>query len=238
MTGVRDSRYQPDPAANVEKPIRPWHRRRYRIAAAVGGVAVLSAGAVMATHGNESLLSGARRPNQAQPWSVGGAGPDLGRGGRVVPGVPGTPGGPSAPRGPAGGPGGTKAKASKAPGREPAESPTTTLIVINGVTATMTTSGSMPKLHHTMRVVSARANLTGQRELAWAADTGHPVGDARCTQNFQFTASSAPRVRPTLLLCWRIGGTRTVYTVAVDVDHRPSETASVATIDRVWAGMG
>src|SRR4051812_8356450 len=33
---------------------------------------------------------------------------------------------------------------------------------------TVTNSGSMPKDHHTLRVVSAARDLSGQRELTWA----------------------------------------------------------------------
>ncbi len=103
---------------------------------------------------------------------------------------------------------------------------------------TVTSSGSMPKDHHTLRVVSARADLSGQRELAWVADAGQPVGDARCTQNFHIGPKATARVRPTLLVCWRTSPDRSVYTVAVDVDHRPSAQASVAVIDDVWSRLG
>jgi hypothetical protein len=105
-------------------------------------------------------------------------------------------------------------------------------------TLTVTNSGSMAKDHHTLRVVSAPTDLSGQRELAWAADSGHPVGAARCTQNFRIGASAAPRVRPTMLLCWRTSPDRSVYTIAVDVDHPPSERASVTTINEVWSKLG
>ncbi len=103
---------------------------------------------------------------------------------------------------------------------------------------TVTASGSMPKDHHTLRVVSARSDLTGKRELAWVADAGQPVGDARCTQNFHIGPGAPARVRPTLLICWRTSAARSVYTVAVDVDHRPSAKASVEAIDRAWDELG
>jgi hypothetical protein len=103
---------------------------------------------------------------------------------------------------------------------------------------TVTTSGSLPKDHHTLKVVSALDDLSGQHELAWAADSGHPVGDARCTQNFRIGPSAAAKVRPTMLLCWRTSADRSVYTVAVDLDQRPSEKASVATINEVWSKLG
>jgi hypothetical protein len=232
MSGLRDPRYQAA-AAEAAAEKRPWRRRRFQIAAVVGGVLVLASGGLMARqalHGDGKALSGtARRPWQAEsPAPAGG----LGRGGRVQPA---TPGGPGAT---AGGNARAIPKASTAAPAGPADSPTTTTIDIDGITATVTTSGSMPQLHHTLRVVSARANLTGRRELAWAADTGHAVGDARCTQNFRFNPYSSARLRPTLLLCWRASAGKTVYTVAVDVDHRPSERASVAVIDRAWKSLG
>jgi hypothetical protein len=103
---------------------------------------------------------------------------------------------------------------------------------------TITNSGSLPKDHHTLRVVSAPGDLSGQHELAWAADQGHAVGNARCTQNFRIGPKATARVRPTMLLCWRTSPHRTVYTVAVDLDHLPSEQASVATINQVWSKLG
>jgi hypothetical protein len=99
-------------------------------------------------------------------------------------------------------------------------------------------SGSMPVDRHTMRVVTARGNLTGQRELAWVADTGQPVGDARCTQNFKIGPGGKPRVRPTMLICWRTSADRSVYTVLVDIEHPPSKQASVQAIDEAWTRLG
>jgi hypothetical protein len=98
--------------------------------------------------------------------------------------------------------------------------------------------GSMPKDHHTLRIVSAHGDLTGQRELKWAADTGHPVGTARCTKKFRIGNQPSASVKPTMLLCWRLSPNRSVFTVAVDVDHPPSEQASVAKINEVWRQLG
>ncbi|HKT02426.1 MAG TPA: hypothetical protein VJT31_23090, partial [Rugosimonospora sp.] len=119
----------------------------------------------------------------------------------------------------------------------PADPATTSTTVINGILATVTNSGSLPRQHHTLRVVSARGDLAGQRELAWAADSGYAVGSARCTQNFRFNVDSPARVRPTLMLCWRTSPAKTVYTIAVDVDNRPSAAASVAVLNQVWTSM-
>jgi len=102
----------------------------------------------------------------------------------------------------------------------------------------VTNSGTIKQDRRTLRVISAYGDLTGQRELAWAADTGHPVGAARCTQNFRFNPGSKVGERPTMLLCWRTSATKSVATIAVDLTHRPSEAESVATIDEVWRRMG
>lgn len=118
----------------------------------------------------------------------------------------------------------------------PARPEPTTVQHIGGVTQVM--SGSMATDRHSMRVVAARSNLVGQRELAWVADAGEPVGDARCTQNFKIGPGGKPRVRPTMLICWRTSPQRSVYTVLVDIEHPPSKQASVAALDEAWAKLG
>jgi hypothetical protein len=103
---------------------------------------------------------------------------------------------------------------------------------------TVTDSGSIKKDRRTLRLVTAHADLTGQRELAWAADEGRVVGSSRCTQNFRLNPNDPAVVRPTMLLCWRISKTKSVYTVAVDLAGKPSEKDSVATIDKAWSSLG
>jgi hypothetical protein len=99
------------------------------------------------------------------------------------------------------------------------------------------TKGSVAKDRRTLKVVSAREDLTGQRELAWVADGGEPVGSSRCTQTFRFSGGTTAAERPTLLVCWRTSAEKSVYTVAVDLDGRPSKQASVAEIDKTWAKL-
>lgn len=101
----------------------------------------------------------------------------------------------------------------------------------------VTNTGNLKKDGATLRVVSARADLTGVRELAWAADDGVPVGDARCTQNFHFSNAPAAE-KPTLLLCWRTSPSKSVYTIAVTLKGRPSTETSVAAIDKQWDKLG
>jgi hypothetical protein len=89
-----------------------------------------------------------------------------------------------------------------------------------------------------LRIITAKFDLSGQRELLWAADHGKPVGDARCTQNFHFSNTMKPTIRPNLLLCWRTSADRSVATVMVDQRGKPSTAESVQIIDREWAKLG
>lgn len=109
---------------------------------------------------------------------------------------------------------------------------------LNALTApvTVTQTGSLKK-GAILRVVSARQDLTGLKELAWAADQGAPVGDARCTQRFRFVAGAPPAEKPSLLLCWRTSATKSVYTVAVAATGRPPAATSVAAIDARWTTL-
>jgi hypothetical protein len=88
----------------------------------------------------------------------------------------------------------------------------------------------------TMRIMSARYDLSGQREMLWAADRGHPEGDAHCTNNFHFSATGVASVRPTMLLCWRTSDDRSV--VVLTVAKNPSTAGSVGVIDKRWNELG
>ena len=101
-----------------------------------------------------------------------------------------------------------------------------------------TVSGDVRKDGHSLRVVSAHSDLTGQRELAWVADDGEKVGDARCSQTFKLSNNVTAKKHPTLLVCWRTSATRSVYTVAVDVKGHPSTETSVAALNETWAKLG
>lgn len=89
-----------------------------------------------------------------------------------------------------------------------------------------------------LRIITARSDLTGQRALLWAADKGKRYGTASCTQNFKFSNNEKPSVRPTLLLCWRTSATRSVATALVDYSGHPSISKSLGIIDREWAKLG
>nr|WP_221381228.1 hypothetical protein [Actinoplanes polyasparticus] len=99
---------------------------------------------------------------------------------------------------------------------------------------TVRTSGSVQKDKATMRVVSARGDLTGQRELAWVADRGDRVGEASCSQTIKLSNSTKPERKSNLLICWRTSAKKSVYTVVVDLDGDPSRQKSVATINAEW----
>lgn len=119
-----------------------------------------------------------------------------------------------------------------------AEKTSTRSDVYDGIPVTIKETGNVQENRRSMRVVSAKGDLTGQRELAWPADKGTTVGSANCTQNFQFNAKSSPGIRPTLLICWRTSPEKSVYTVAVDVANKPDPKASVAEIDKAWNALG
>ncbi|WP_148308129.1 hypothetical protein [Actinoplanes friuliensis] len=100
------------------------------------------------------------------------------------------------------------------------------------------TYGSVRTTGETLKVYSAKDDLTGQKELAWVADGGESVGDARCTQKIRVSPDAPAKERPTLLLCWRTSETKSVYTVSVSVHGVPSKKKSVAAITKEWRLMG
>jgi hypothetical protein len=92
----------------------------------------------------------------------------------------------------------------------------------------------------TIRIGTARGDLTGQGTRLIAADDGEPAGDdgARCTQRVRFSGKAAIRTMPTMLLCWRTSAKRSVVTLAVASHGRPSTAISLAVINREWAKLG
>jgi hypothetical protein len=223
-------------------------RRRQRLTAVAGLVVLIGGGALIARQlGDDSgtVMNGtigALAPTAVPTASAGSVPPP----GTSVAASPGAPAGVAAGRSPA---------AITAPATAPATAPRTaastavttaaTPLTSTSGTAvagadgvTVTTYGVTNQDRRTMSVVSARADLTGRRELGWVVDAGIRVGSSRCTQTFRIEPGSAARERPTLLLCWRTSAQRSVYTVAIDLDGRPSKQESVAEIDRVWATLG
>jgi hypothetical protein len=99
---------------------------------------------------------------------------------------------------------------------------------------TVTETGTIRRDGATLRVISAPADLTGQRELSWVVDAGRPVGDAWCSQNFYYGPGVPVGENPALLVCWKTSEMRSVVTVAVNAGSRPSAADSVAALDRQW----
>jgi hypothetical protein len=89
-----------------------------------------------------------------------------------------------------------------------------------------------------LRIVTAKYDLTGQRELLWPAGKTERVGSAECTQTFQFSNEGKPSTKKNLLLCWRTSAQKSVVTVLVDQDGKPSAAKSVETIAEEWAKLG
>ncbi|MEV6343855.1 hypothetical protein [Actinoplanes sp. NPDC051851] len=89
----------------------------------------------------------------------------------------------------------------------------------------------------TVRYVTADHDLTGQRELLWAADRGEKVGDGHCTQNFHFSNNREPKIRPTMMMCWRTSATKSVVAIAVVKEGRPKAAETIELLDRKWAQL-
>jgi hypothetical protein len=88
----------------------------------------------------------------------------------------------------------------------------------------------------TIRITTAKSDLTGRQDQLMAADAGKAVGRARCTQKLHFSNADTREI-PTILLCWRTSDSRSVVTLAVARTGKPSMDASVAVIDREWARL-
>ncbi|GAA0730093.1 hypothetical protein Drose_33400 [Dactylosporangium roseum] len=148
----------------------------------------------------------------------GGPGPTAGAG--TAPGGATSPGATTAGRASASASPSATAGTPGTPGAEPAIS--------------IRNTGSLQTDRATLRVVSGRTDLTGQRELGWVAGQGEPFGSARCTQELRLVPGGPVVTKPELLICWRTSPVKSVYTVAVSLDGHPSREISVAAIDEAW----
>ncbi|MEV6301474.1 hypothetical protein AB0M02_18835 [Actinoplanes sp. NPDC051861] len=99
-------------------------------------------------------------------------------------------------------------------------------------------SGTLQKHGEQLKVMSAESDLTGQRELAWVADLGKPYGSATCSQTFKLANEEKAAKKPNLLICWRTSTSKSVYTVLVDLDGKPSKEKSVKALEKRWKAMG
>lgn len=101
----------------------------------------------------------------------------------------------------------------------------------------VTTQGSL-KEGGIVRMVTAREDLTGQRELAWVAGGVKKYRGVPCSQTFQFSTNPAPEKKPNLLMCWRTSAGKSVVAIVVDPKGHPSRDKAVDALEKQWRAMG
>ena len=99
-----------------------------------------------------------------------------------------------------------------------------------------TDTGSLQK-GGTVRIVSAKGDLTGQRELSWVAGGISKYQGADCSQTFRFSSNPKPTVKPNLLMCWRTSAEKSVVAVVVDANGKPSKEKAVSALEQRWQSM-
>ncbi|MFI5892550.1 hypothetical protein ACIA5D_20825 [Actinoplanes sp. NPDC051513] len=107
-----------------------------------------------------------------------------------------------------------------------------------GMNAPELATRTEPTADGTIRITTAKGDLTGGPDLRLAADEGKLVGTARCTKRVAFANRVKAREIPTLLLCWRTSADRSVVTLAVSRKDKPAAEDSLEIIDREWAKLG
>jgi hypothetical protein len=230
----------------MSNPERSSRRRRQAVAGAVGLAAVLGGGAFLVTElrtGDEPAAvgteAGAPAPVEspaaasapAPAPSAPDAAPSRAPGAAAAPAPAATTARPRTTQEIIAAVRGAAARATNNVKRPPAAAGP----AVSDAEVTVAQSGSLRDARGTLRVVSARRDLTGQRELSWVAgQKGEKVGDARCTQSIRVSPDVPFRERPTLLVCWRTSAAKSVYTIAVNLEQRPSKRASVAALTKVW----
>ena len=87
-----------------------------------------------------------------------------------------------------------------------------------------------------VRIVAARADLTGALEMTWAGDAGVKVGPVSCTNTIRLTPQQPAKTRPTVMLCWRTSASLSVYALVINPKAtRPVPmTDAAATVQSVW----
>jgi hypothetical protein len=106
--------------------------------------------------------------------------------------------------------------------------------------ARLYTTPSGPANRRTVRLVAARADLTGKLEQAWATNAGDAVGADRCTHDVQVAAHTRAAVRPTVLLCWRTSSSLSAYSLIIDPEAKApvSNADGAAALDAAWKAAG
>lgn len=116
--------------------------------------------------------------------------------------------------------------------------PLPTIAGADAVAEADVTTSTVKRGGERLKIASARADLTGYRELGWIVGKGEKVGNAHCTKKIKLSADEAVREHPTLLICWRTSAQKSVYTVAVKINGVPSKKLSAAAIGKEWARLG
>ncbi|MGA5302435.1 hypothetical protein ACPCHT_21080 [Nucisporomicrobium flavum] len=236
---MRNEVHDDNPAV-LDSVVARRNRRRKQALAGVAGLAVLGVGAFAVT----SQVTAENRPREAAAEApapaAGGTAASPAAGGTAAASPEGAESAPAAAAKPKTtkeqieAVKGTAAKNTAQRIRRPLAA---AVDAVSDSDLTVTTIGSLKDDKASMKVVSARLDLTGQRELALVADKGEKVGDASCTQKIRVSPDMPARVRPTMVLCWRTSAAKSVYTVTVNLNGKPSAKRSVAQIDKVWASL-
>ncbi|WP_127504270.1 hypothetical protein [Actinoplanes solisilvae] len=103
--------------------------------------------------------------------------------------------------------------------------------------ATVTTTGSAEQ-GKTMRIITAKGDLTGQLELGWVAGGITKVGEVSCSQTFRLANEEKPRKKPSMAVCWRTSAEKSVAAVTVNLHGKPSFSEGAAVIMREWRELG
>jgi hypothetical protein len=89
----------------------------------------------------------------------------------------------------------------------------------------------------TIRVVTARRDLTGEREMLLAGDQGEPAGDGvRCTTAIK-SQPEVPMDEPATLMCWRTSESRSVITMTSATSDGSLAAECADVIEREWARL-
>ncbi|GAA2703949.1 hypothetical protein [Actinoplanes palleronii] len=95
-----------------------------------------------------------------------------------------------------------------------------------------------PTDNGSVRVTTARHDLTDSSTLLLAGDRGKSVGaGVNCTNKVRFTRDAPVTERPTLLMCWKTSSSRSVVTMMAAPDGKPSADDNISIIDREWAKL-
>lgn len=89
-----------------------------------------------------------------------------------------------------------------------------------------------------LRMITAKEDLTGQRELGWVAGGVAKHRGVPCSQTFQFSTNPTPKKKANLLMCWRTSAKKSVIAIVVDPKGHPSRDKAVDALEKKWTAMG